>query len=311
MQAAEKTIRLHNGAQMPILGLGTWMADKNLVGAAVKSALVDNQYSHVDCAAVYENEKEVGEALHTIFSSHDRRREDVFITSKLWNTHHARQDVLNACKASLHDLQIDYLDLYLMHFAIASPRGAGTEPLNDKGILVTAPVSIRETWQAMEELIKLGLVKAIGVANFTGPLLVDLLTYAQVRPAVNQVELHPYNPQIRLLDFCRYHEIGVTAYSPLGSPGGMKPGEVCLLKDEVVGRVAQAHGKTPAQVLLRWGIQRGTVVIPKSISAQRIQENCEVFDFVLTEDEMVQLTSLEKHHRYVDPWDWWKVPYFD
>ncbi|MEK7540457.1 MAG: aldo/keto reductase [Patescibacteria group bacterium] len=169
-----------------------------------------------------------------------------------------------------------------------------------------------ETWEAMEELTKLGLVKAIGVANFTGPMLVDLLTYAKVVPAVNQIELHPYNPQTKLIEFCTYHGIGVTAYSPLGSPGGMaNPKDIFLLKDEVLGKIAGVHGKTPAQVLLRWGIQRGTVVIPKSVNPEHIMENSQVFDFILTEDEMVQLTALGRHHRYVDPWEWWRIPYFD
>lgn len=311
MNTDKQFMRLNTGAEMPHLGLGTWNASKDSVGSAVKSALVDVGYSHVDCAAVYENEKEVGEAFKSIFSSGQRKREDVFITSKLWNTHHAQSDVVTACKKSLQDLRLNYLDLYLVHFGVSSSRDLGLEPLNEKGVLMTTRVPMQETWEAMEELVKIGLVKAIGVANFTGPMLVDLLTYAKTVPAVNQIELHPYNPQSKLIDFCKYHGIEVTAYSPLGSPGGMKSGEIMLLQDKLIGQIAQAEHKTPAQILLRWGIQRGTVVIPKSISLERIKENSQIFDFSLTQAEMDQLSSLPIHHRYVDPWDWWRIPYFD
>ncbi len=303
-------ITLHTGAVMPLLGLGTWNAEKTGVGSAVEQALTIGNYSHIDCAHVYENEVEVGQALQMVFSSGKRKRQEVFITSKLWNNDHAKADVVAACKRTLQHLQLDYLDLYLMHFGVASPRDLGFEPLDEHGALITAPVSIRETCEAMQELVQLGLVKAIGVSNFTAPMLVDLLTYATIIPAVNQIELHPYNQQTRLVEFCQQKNIAVTAYSPLGSPGGIKPGEPILLNDEIIKAIAVTHHKTAAQVLIRWGIQRGTIVIPKSTSPERIQENTNVFDFALTDDEMARIATLDRNYRYVDPWDWWKIPYF-
>lgn len=294
-----------------MLGLGTWNADKNKIGPAVEMALTHHDYSHIDCAHVYENEPQVGEAFQRVFSRSARKREDVFITSKLWNYDHAKADVRTACEKTLQDLQLEYLDLYLMHCGVASPHDGRIEPVDKDGFLIPAKVSVRETWEAMEELVDAGLVKAIGISNFTAPMIVDLLTYARIVPAVNQIELHPYNQQPRLIEFCQHLGIAVTAYSPLGSQIEMNGGKPALLEDTTILRIAQAHEKSPAQICLRWGVQRGTAVIPKSTSAEHIAQNVEIFSFELSPTNLEELSKLDRRLRYVDPYEWWKIPYFD
>ncbi len=298
---------------MPIIGLGTWKSEPNKVGAAVEYALTECGYRQIDCAHIYSNEKEIGQVFKKVFASGQLKREEVFVTSKLWNTAHAPQDVKPACQNSLRDLGLDYLDLYLMHWGVAVPVNLNSEPLDKNKVLITAPVSIRETWAAMEQLVSSGLVEAIGVANFTGAMLIDLLSYARLKPAVNQIELHPYNAQSRLVEFCQAQEIVVTAYSPLGSPGNFKAGgkEPILLQDKTIGTIAQNHHKSPAQVLLRWAVQRQTIVIPKSVKADRLKSNINIFDFVLSAEDMVLISDLDKKLRYINPYDWWRLSYFD
>lgn len=314
-------VLLNTGATMPSAGLGTWKAPVGRVGQAVRYALMEAHYSHIDCAAIYKNQPEIGEVFKEVFSGGIRNRNDVFITSKLWNTDHRKESVTKACESTLADLNLEYLDLYLMHWGIAippndtppnNPTGRWTEQLDEQGVLITEKVSIRETWEAMESLVEAGLVKAIGVANFTAPMLNDLLSYAKILPAVNQIELHPYLQQTELIEFCRYHGIAVTAYSPLGSPGNYSDkGFPILTEDDAIKTIAVNHGKSPAQVLIRWGIQRGTVVIPKSITPERIRENLSVYDFSLTEAEMQKIGGLDRKLRFVNPYVWWKIPYFE
>lgn len=314
----ENYATLNTGAQMPLVGLGTWKAAPTIVGAAVEEALLHCSYRHVDCAMVYGNEAEIGKALQRVWAG-GVNREEVFITSKLWNAGHEPRQVQAACEQTLRDLNIPYLDLYLMHWGIAERLAEGAESrgnwrgqgLDKNGRVLTAPVSIRETWEAMESLVRSGLVKAIGVANFTTMMLVDLLSYARVSPAVNQIELHPYLQQTRLVNFCQQQGIVVTAYSPLGTPGNAKATEPQLLQDKTVAAIAEQHGKTPAQVVLRWAVERGTVVIPKSTRPERLRENIEIFDFALTSANKKALTELERHYRFVEPFDWWGIPYFD
>jgi diketogulonate reductase-like aldo/keto reductase len=305
MPTMTHTITLNNQHNMPVLGLGTWRAEPGVVGAAVEHALTKGRYTHIDCAAIYGNEPEIGGAFERVFSSGTLQREDVFITSKLWNTQHHPDRVEAACRKTLHDLQLEYLDLYLIHWGLAFAHGGESEPVVD-GEVQTENVSLQETWQAMERLVEKGLVRSIGVSNYTAPMVLDLLHYARIKPVVNQIEIHPYNAQPELVSYCQKHDIQITAYSPLGSFGeGEKP-----LTDPVVQQIAAAHGKTPAQVLIRWSIQRNLIVIPKSTKPERIDENSQVFDFELTDTEMLQLNKLNKNHRFVDPSGWWGVPYF-
>ncbi|HEY4527410.1 MAG TPA: aldo/keto reductase [Candidatus Paceibacterota bacterium] len=307
---------LNTGARMPSMGLGTWRSREDSA-SAVHTAL-ECGYKHIDCAWIYRNEAEIGDVFAARFSN-DSSREAIFITGKLWNSFHHRENVEKACKESLLNLRLDYLDLYLMHWGIATPymtgeeivRAGTTELLDEGGVLITEPVSIRETWEAMEALVDAGFVKAIGVSNFTATMLIDLLSYARIKPAVNQIELHPYLQQSALVEFCRFHGIAITAYSPLGSPGNYGNTDLPTPSmDPVVNGIAKNHKKSPQQIMIRWAMERGTTPIPKSVTPARIQENIAVFDFELSENEMRAIKKIDKHLRFVDPYAWWKIPYF-
>ena len=265
--ATVPTIRLNNGVEIPQLGFGVYQVPPEDTADAVATAL-EIGYRHIDTAEMYGNEKGVGEAVAR--SGIDRG--EVFVTSKLNNGFHRRDDALRAFDQSLADLGFEYLDLFLIHWPLP-------------GI----DVDYIETWKAMEEIYASGRCRAIGVSNFQAHHLRRLFSQAQVRPAVNQIEVHPYLTQEELRAFDADHEIVTEAWSPIAQ------GKV--LGDPAIVAIAERLGRTPAQVVLRWHVQRGDVVFPKSVSRQRMQENFELFDFELGTDDMATLTGLDRGER--------------
>eukprot|EP01028_Stygiella_incarcerata_P000837 TRINITY_DN1130_c0_g5_i1.p1 TRINITY_DN1130_c0_g5~~TRINITY_DN1130_c0_g5_i1.p1 ORF type:complete len:307 (+),score=87.16 TRINITY_DN1130_c0_g5_i1:498-1418(+) len=297
-------LTLSSGISMPSVGLGTWKSVKGAAAKAVDAALQCG-YKHIDCAAVYGNEEEIGDVFEKTFSSGKVKREDVFITSKLWNTNHAPEHVLPACKKTLKDLHLEYLDLYLMHWPIAFRHGEEVFPVDADGKAATSGVPLEDTWKAMEDLVDMGLVKAIGISNCNIRNVKRIMECARIKPVVNQVEMHPYLPQQELVDFCKKHNIVITAYSPLGTADFKQPDEPSLLSDDIVVGIAKKYEKSAAQILIRWAVQRDTIVIPKSATPSRIKENLEVFDFFISAEDMDLITSLGEScpHRFVKP-DW-------
>ncbi|WP_285767801.1 aldo/keto reductase [Peribacillus sp. SI8-4] len=261
-----ETITLQNGVQMPQLGFGVFkVKNGNETVEAVKKA-IEVGYRAIDTAAIYENEEGVGQAI----SECGVPREELFITSKVWNTEQGYDTTLQAFDDSLKRLGLEYLDLYLIHW-----------PGKDKYL---------DTWKALEKLYKDGKVKSIGVSNFHVHHLENLLANCEVKPVVNQIELHPLLTQGEIRDYCEKNEIMVEAWSPLGRGN--------LLEEPTINHIAKKHGKSPAQVLIRWHLQHDIVVIPKSITPARIEENAQVFDFSLSLNEMNQIDALNKNERF-------------
>ena len=259
------TVELSNGVNMPYLGLGVYLAeDGNEVQQAISCAL-DAGYRHVDTASFYGNEEGVGNAIN----NSDLKREDVFITSKVWNSDQGYENTLRAFDISLKKLKMDYLDLYLVHW-----------PVEGK---------FKETWKAFEEVYRQGRVKAIGVSNFMQHHLEDLMQGCEVTPMVNQMEFHPYLVQQSLLDFCSQQGIQYEAWSPL-----MK-GQIFDIPELVA--LAEKYQKTVVQIVLRWNLQKGVVTIPKSVKKERIISNADIFDFELSAGDMAVVDALDKSER--------------
>ncbi|KAF9537738.1 hypothetical protein EC957_007705 [Mortierella hygrophila] len=293
--------KLNTGATIPLFGLGTWQSKPDVVKNAVKVAL-NAGYRHIDAAWIYGNEKEVGEAIR----ESNIPREQLFVTTKLWNNSHRPEDVLPALEASLKNLGLEYVDLYLMHWPIAFKSGPAAVARDEAGKLIFEDVDIVATYQAMEKLVETGKTKAIGVSNFSIKNLEKILAVAKIVPAANQVELHPENPQWELLEFCKAKGIHLTAYSPLGSTDSP------LIKRDEISKIAAKHNTNNANVLIAWGQQRGTSVIPKSVTESRIISNFK--DIELDQEDLAALKALlegKAPHRYCDPKEFWGIDIFN
>jgi len=305
-----KYIKLENGTDVPILGLGTWKTTGDDVYETVKLA-IDIGYRHIDTAFVYQNEKDIGRAINEKIKEGVVKREDLYIVTKLWCTHHRRDLVLQQCKESLSLLGIDYIDLYLVHFpnALKEDTGMICPPKNDVTDVEFCDTHYLECWQGMEDTVEQGLVRAIGVSNFNGEQIKDILKTCKIKPLMSQVEAHPYFPNSKHIKFCNDHGIQVTAYSPFASkdrpPTHVMGNLPVLLDDELPPKIGAKYGKSGAQVMIRWAIQRNTYVIPKSSNPKRIKENFEVFDFELSEEDMKAIDGMNTNTRY-NTHAWWK-----
>lgn len=301
-----KHFELAGGGSMPALGLGTWKSDKGEVGPVIREA-IRLGYRHIDCASAYANEGEIGGALRDAVDAGDVERDELFITSKLWNDSHREADVRPALEKTLADLELDRLDLYLMHWPVALKPGVFF-PESPEDLVSLDDVPLIETWRALEACQQAGLTTHIGVSNFSASKIEDLADDAEVPISVNQVELHPYLAQDDLVTRCAARGVHCTAYSPLGSPDRpdalKKSDDPDLLAHPVIGDIAEQMGASPAQVLLAWAMQRGTSVIPKSVNPERMAQNLAAAELTLTDGAMDAIAELDAGYRYIDGTFW-------
>ncbi len=291
---------------IPTIGLGTWKLPPvdsfNVVLDAVRLG-----YRHIDCSSTYGNEKEIGRALQRLLAEGTIKRDELWITSKLPNTAHDPESVPQAIEKSLHDLQLDYLDAYLMHWPVAMRPGVWI-PRKAEHLISLQELPLEATWSAMEKLVDDGRVMHLGVSNFSVFKLANLVESMRIPPKLNQVELHPYLQQSGMLEYCQAQRIQLVAYAPLGSSDRPKPlikkGEPVLLDDPVVKEIAREHGVVPSMVLLAWALQRGTAIVAKAANPRHLRENLLAADLRLTDEDMHRIQSLDRHYRYLDGRFW-------
>lgn len=304
------TIRLNSGYDMPVIGLGTYESTSGDAERAVKDA-IDAGYRHIDTAFLYGNEVEVGNAIREKIDEGVIKREDIFVTTKLWSTFHDPEYVEKAFQRSFDNLNLEYIDLYLIHNPIAYRRVVKNIrlpnddvnafhffPVDKDGKTQTVDIDYLDTWRAMEKLVESGRVRSIGISNFNSEQTERVLSNAKILPVTNQVECHPNLNQRKLIEFSKLRNITVTAYSPLGRPHTTSGQKLALSSPEVLS-LAQKYRKTPAQIILRYIIQNGAIVIPKSSNKNRIEENFNIFDFELSDSDMLIMHTLNNNYRLI------------
>ena len=293
------TVKLNNGYEMPVLGLGTYESKNNDGEIAVKHA-IDVGYRHIDTAYFYQNETEIGKAIRDKIAEGVVKREEIFLVTKLWNIYHEPQRVEGACRKQLKLLGLDYIDLYLMHIPVGYQYVDEETllPKNEAGVLQLSDVDYVDTYKAMEKLVTLGLVRSIGVSNFNSEQIRRVLDNCEIKPVTNQVECSPALNQKKLTKFCQENGMTLTAYSPLGRP---KPAEQtpAFYYSNKTQIIANKYGKTPAQVVLRYLVDIGAIPIPKSTNPERIAENFNIFDFELSPEDIEVMDSFNTGERLV------------
>ncbi|KAL1765302.1 estradiol 17 beta-dehydrogenase 5 isoform X1 [Sigmodon hispidus] len=306
MKSKCQCVELNDGHFIPVLGFGTAVPSevpKSKATEATKIA-IDVGFRHIDSAHMYQNEEEVGLAIRSKIEDGTVKREDIFYTSKLWCTFHHPELVKSCLEQSLKKLQLDYVDLYLINFPMALKPGKDYFPIDEHGKAIFDTVDLCDTWEAMEKCKDAGLAKSIGVSNFNRRQLEMILNKPglKYKPVCNQVECHPYLNQSKLLDFCKSKDIVLVAYSALGThrdKNWVDQSTPVLLDDPVLSSMAKKYKQTPALIALRYQIQRGVVVLAKSLNEARIKENIKVFEFQLSPEDMKVLDGLNRNLRYV------------
>ncbi|CAK1593100.1 unnamed protein product [Parnassius mnemosyne] len=302
-------LKLNNGKMMPAIALGTYLGfgqngtiksqNKKLRNVVMRA--IDIGYRHFDTAFIYETEEEIGEAIRMKIDEGVVKRDDIFVTTKLWNTHHKREQVPLVLKQTLDIMGLNYVDLYLMHWPIG---------LNED--YTFSNVDFMETWRGMEDAQRLGLTKAIGVSNFNAEQLKRVIEEGSIKPAAIQIEIHPQITQADLIEYARSEGIVVMGYSPFGSLvmrfGMQFPGP--KMDDPVLVEIARKYNKTTAQVILRWQVDRNVVPVPKTVNYERLKENIDIFDFKLEQQEIDKINQYDSHVRYTFPTFWQTHPYY-
>lgn len=306
---------------MPLVGYGCWKVNKETCADTIYNAIKIG-YRLFDAAQDYGNCKEIGQGINRALDEGLVARDELFVTSKLWNSYHDPKNVEKALDKVLSDMQLEYLDLFLIHFPIAFKYVPIEEKYppgfycGDGDKIHYEDVPLLDTWKAMEKLTKTSKVKSIGISNFTGALILDLLRGAEIKPAVLQIEHHPYLQQPELIEYVQSQGIAVTAYSSFGPQSFLEMqnakalGTPTLFEHNTIKEISQKYKKTPAQVLLRWATQRNVAIIPKSNNLDRLLQNLNVNDFDLTKEDFNEIAKLDRNLRFNNPWTWDKIPIF-